>query len=105
MNFIVEAGLDPSIYSVVSYPNPVRQTGVLNLMVNYDQPDELISTEIYLFNTNGQMIYSRKQENPDQVAINLAELNLHPGVFIYTVKIKSESSKYSTTSGKIIVTK
>ena len=51
------------------------------------------------------MIYSRKQENPDQVAINLAELNLHPGVFIYTVKIKSESSKYSTTSGKIIVTK
>ena len=105
LNFIVEAGLDPSIYSVISYPNPVRQTGVLNLMVNYDQPDELLSSEIYLFNTNGQMIYSRKQENPDQVAINLAELNLHPGVFIYTVKIKSESSKYSTTSGKIIVTK
>ena len=50
LNFIVEAGLDPSIYSVISYPNPVRQTGVLNLMVNYDQPDELLSSEIYLFN-------------------------------------------------------
>jgi hypothetical protein len=105
LNFIVEAGLDPSIYSVISYPNPVRQSGVLNLMVNYDQPDELLSTEIYLFNINGQMIYSHKQENPDQVAINLADLNLHPGVFMYTVKIKSASSKYSTTSGKIIVTK
>lgn len=105
LNFIVEAGLDPSIYSVISYPNPVRQSGVLNLMVNYDQPDELLSTEIYLYNINGQMIYSHKQENPDQVAINLANLNLHPGVFMYSVKIKSASSKYSTTSGKIIVTK
>lgn len=105
LNFIVEAGLDPSIYSVISYPNPVRQSGVLNLMVNYDQPDELLSTEIYLYNINGQMIYSHKQENPDQVAINLSELGLHPGVFMYTVKIKSASSKYSTTSGKIIVTK
>ena len=105
LNFIVEAGLDPSIYSVVSYPNPVRQSGVLNLLVNYDQPDELINTEIYLYNMNGQMIYTHKQENPDQVAINLAQMGLHPGVYFYTVKIKSESSKYSTTSGKIIVTK
>jgi hypothetical protein len=105
LNFIVEAGLDPSIYSVISYPNPVRQSGVLNLTVNYDQPDELLSTEIYLYNTNGQMIYCHKQENPDQVSINIADLGLHPGVFIYSVKIKSESSKYSTTSGKIIVTR
>ena len=51
------------------------------------------------------MLYSHTQENPDQVSINLANLNLHPGVFIYTVKIKSENSKYSVTSGKIIVTK
>lgn len=105
LNFVVEAGLDPSIYSVVSYPNPVHQSGVLNLIVNYDQPDEQLSTELYLYNINGQMLYSHTQENPDQVSINLANLNLHPGVFIYTVKIKSENSKYSVTSGKIIVTK
>ena len=105
LNFVVEAGLDPSIYSVTTYPNPVQATGVMNLIVNYDQPDELIQTELYLFNINGQMVYSHTQDNPDQVSINLAQLGLQPGVYVYNVRIKSASSKYSQTSGKIIVTK
>lgn len=105
LNFIVEAGLDPSIYNVTTYPNPVQQSGVVHLIVNYDQPDELIKTEIYLYNTAGQMVYSHKQDNPDAVSINLPSLGLNTGVYIYSVKIKSASSKYSTTSGKIIVTK
>ena len=105
LNFIVEAGLDPSIYNVTTYPNPVQQSGVVHLVVNYDQPDELIETEIYLYNTAGQMVYSHKQDNPDAVSINLPALSLNTGVYIYSVKIKSASSKYSTTSGKIIVTR
>ncbi len=105
LNFIVEAGLDPSIYNVTTYPNPVQQSGVVHLIVNYDQPDELIETEIYLYNTAGQMVYSHKQDNPDAVSINLPSLGLNTGVYIYSVKIQSASSKYSTTSGKIIVTK
>ena len=105
LNFIVEAGLDPSIYNVTTYPNPVQQSGVVHLIVDYDQPDELIETEIYLYNTAGQMVYSHKQDNPDAVSINLPSLGLNTGVYIYSVKIKSASSKYSTTSGKIIVTK
>lgn len=103
LNFIVEAGLDPSIYSVVTYPNPVRSTGILNLVVNYDQPDELIQTEVYLLNTNGQIIWKQTQENPDQVTINMAQVGLRPGIYFYSVRIKTATSKYSTSSGKIIV--
>ena len=105
LNFIVETGLDPSIYSVMTYPNPVRQQGVVNLIVNYDQPDERLTTEVYLYNINGQMVYRHQQNNPDQVSINLNDLGLQPGVYVYNVKIKSASSKYSTNAGKIIVTK
>ena len=77
----------------------------MHISVLYDQPDELIQTEIYLFNLSGQMVYSHTQDNPDQVSINLAQLGLQPGVYVYNVRIKSASSKYSTTAGKIIVTK
>ena len=105
LNFIVEAGLDPSIYSVTTYPNPIRQSGVLNLIVNYDQPDELLQTEVYLYNINGQMVYHHTQENPDEVRISLPTLGLSAGIYVYSVKLKSANSKYSTTSGKIIVTK
>ena len=105
LNFIVEAGLDPSICSVTTYPNPVQQTGVVNLVVNYDQPDELLSTELCLFDISGQMVYHHTQDNPDQVAINLPQLGLQPGIYVYNIRIKSASSKYSSTSGKIIITK
>ena len=105
LNFIVEAGLDPSICSVTSYPNPVHAAGQLTLLVNYDQPDELLQTEIYLYNINGQMVYSHTQDNPDAVSINLAQLGLRAGVYVYSIRIKSATSRYSTTSGKIIVTK
>ena len=105
LNFIVEAGLDPSIYSVTTYPNPAPAAGMLTLLVNYDQPDELLETEIYLFDINGQMVYAHTQDNPDAVSINLSQLGLRPGVYVYNVKIKSASSRYSATSGKIIVTK
>ena len=105
LNFVVEAGLDPSICSVTTYPNPAPQASVVRLVVNYDQPDELLQTEVYLFNTNGQTVYSHTQSNPDDVSINIAQLGLQPGVYIYHVKIKSASSRYSKAAGKIIVTK
>ena len=105
LNFIVETGLDPSICSVTSYPNPVHAGGQLTLLVNYDQPDELLQTELYLYNINGQLVYSHTQDNPDAVSINLAQLGLRAGIYVYSIRIKSASSRYSTTSGKIIVTK
>lgn len=105
LSFIVEAGLDPSICSVTTYPNPVQAQGIVNMTVNYDQPDELLQTELYLFNTGGQMVYHHTQDNPDAVSINLPSLGLQPGIYVYSIKIKSASSKYSTASGKIIVTR
>ena len=104
LNFIVEAGLDPSIVSVTTYPNPVQASGVVKMIVVYDQPDELIETDLYLYNLNGQMIYSHHQENPDDVSIDMGQLGVSPGIYMYNIRIKSASSKYSMMSGKIIVT-
>ncbi|MCR5050384.1 MAG: T9SS type A sorting domain-containing protein, partial [Paludibacteraceae bacterium] len=105
LNFVVEAGLDPSIYSITTYPNPVQETGIINLVVNYDQPDETLQTELYLYNLSGQLVWQHKQGNPDQIRISLPEIGLTPGIYIYNVRIKSATSKYSKSSGKIIVTK
>ena len=104
LNFVVEAGLDPSIYSITTYPNPVRSYGTLNMIVNYDQPDELVITEVYLYNTNGQMVWKQTQENPDHVEINIAQAGLKQGIYFYNVRIKSANGKkYNNSAGKIIV--
>ena len=105
LNFIVDAGLDPSIYSVTTYPNPVEESGVLNLVVNYDQPDELLSTEVYIYDMSGRMVWSHTQANPDQVQVPFGQIGVKAGIYMYSVKIKSATSGYSTSSGKIIITK
>lgn len=105
LNFIVEEGLDPSISSVTTYPNPVQETGIMNIAITYDQPDELLHTEIYIYNINGQLVWSHMQDNPTQVQLNIPAIGLQSGVYIYSIKTKSATSKYSITSGKIIVTK
>ena len=105
LNFIVEAGMDPSICSVTTYPNPVPASGMLRMMVEYDQPDQLLQTEVYLYNTNGQMIYRGVQDNPEDIRIYMMTLGLQPGVYIYHINMKSAAGRFSTTSGKVIVTK
>ena len=105
LNFIVEAGLDPSICSVTTYPNPVMSAGMVTMAIQYDQPDELLTTELYLYSPSGQLIWHHSQSNPDRVNIPIGQLGLTPGVYVYTVKIKSATSGYSSSPGRIIVTK
>ncbi|MBR1879049.1 MAG: type IX secretion system sortase PorU [Paludibacteraceae bacterium] len=105
LNFVVQAGLSPSISNVITYPNPVQETGILNLVVNYDQPDELLTTEIYVYDLSGRTVWSHTQANPDQVQIPFSQIGAQAGIYVYSVKIKSATSGYSTSSGKIIITK
>ena len=105
LNFIVDANQDPSIASVTTYPNPVNEQGIINVIVDYNQPDELLQTEMYLYTMSGQMVWNHTQNNPDAVSINLPSIGLQAGIYIYTIKIKSASSRYSSMSGKIIVTR
>lgn len=103
LNFIVEKGADPNIYSVVTYPNPVQASGVLNMVVNYDQPDMVVQTEIYVYDMSGRLMWQQSQKNPDQVQLNLSEMGLYPGLYMYNIRIKTENSGYSSKSGKIVV--
>ena len=105
ISFVVDKDLDPSIVDIDPYPNPADEESIVNIQVDYDQKDALLSTEVYLYNMSGQMVYSHQQDNPDRVAIDLSTLGIHAGIYIYTVKIKTASSRYSTASGKLIVTK
>lgn len=103
LNFIVEKGADPNIYSVMTYPNPVTATGTLNLVVQYDQPDMVIQTELNVYDMAGRLMWTYSQRNPDRMQLNLGEMGLYPGLYMYNIRIKTEDSGYSSQSGKIVV--
>lgn len=104
LNFIVAKGADPTIYSVLSYPNPVQATGILNLTVQYDQPDQIMETEIRIFDMSGRLMWEQTQSNPDNLQLNIGEMGLYPSIYIYNIRMKRADSGYTRASGKIVVT-
>ena len=104
LDFHVVKGMGPEIYNVLTYPNPVSTTGILNIHVINNQPDETISTLINLYNVNGQLVYQYQQPNADPIQWNISELNLSAGIYIYQVNIKNPTSSYTSKTGKIIIT-
>lgn len=105
LNFVVNANSDPNICSVMTYPNPVSKTQAVNIVVDYDRPDDMVETELYLYDLSGQLVYRHTQNDPDRLLINLAALGVQQGVYVYRVHIKSAAGHNSVASGKIIVNK
>lgn len=103
LNFQVVKGLDPTIYQVISYPNPVARTGVLHFQIEYDQPNEVIQTEIYMFDLSGRLIKEHRQIGTTGIRWDMTEIAAQPGVYIYQVKIKTTTSDYVSKAGKIII--
>ena len=105
LNFQVVKGLDPQIYSVTTYPNPVVASGVLHMVVEYDQPDEVIELEVRICDVSGQLVYTHKQNGADGLRWSMNQFVSKSGVYVYQVKIKTTTSNFVTKAGKIIVTK
>ena len=105
LNFQVVKGMDPQIYQVVTYPNPVASTENLNIQIEYDQPDEIIQTTIYLYDISGKLVMTHEQKGTQGIRWNLSNLNVGAGIYVYQVNIKTTTSNMVSKAGKIIVTK
>jgi len=103
LNFQVVKGMNPTLYQVITYPNPVSTTGVLYFHLEYDQPDEAIQTEICMYDMSGRLLKEYQQKGTDGIQWNMSEVNVSPGIYIYQVKIKTPTSEFVSKAGKIII--
>lgn len=103
LNFQVVKGLEPNIYKVVTYPNPVAQTENLNIRIEYDRPDDVINTMIYLYDLNGRLIRTHEQRGAEGITWDISAMGLNTGIYVYQVNIKTQTSNYVSKAGKIIV--
>ena len=103
LNFQVVKGLAPTLYQVFAYPNPVRSTGVLNFRIEYDQPNEVIQTEIRMYDLSGRLIHAFVQTGTEGIQWDLNAMNALPGMYVYQVKIKTLTSDFVSKAGKIII--
>ena len=103
LNFQVIKGMDPTLYQVLSYPNPVASTGVLHFQIEFDQPNETVQTEIYMYDLSGRLIKSHQQIGTEGIQWNISDINATPGIYIYQVRIKTPTSDFVSKAGKIII--
>jgi hypothetical protein len=101
----VVKGLEPTLYQVMAYPNPITSSGVLNFKIEYDQPNEVIQTEIRMFDLSGGLIHAYQQKGTEGIQWNMSEINAAPGIYVYQVKIKTLTSEFVSKVGKIIICK
>ena len=104
LNFQVIKGLGPQIYNVLTYPNPVSISGILNIDILHDQPDETIETIVNVYDISGKRVYAYQQTGTQSIAWDIASMGLTAGIYIYQVNIKTPTSEYTTKAGKIIIT-
>lgn len=105
LDFNVVKGLDPKLVSVTSYPNPVQENGIMRFVIQYDQPDTWVEMGLYVYDLAGRLVWNDTKINAEQIEMNLTDIRLNAGVYVYKMEIHSENSKRVSRSGKIIVTK
>lgn len=105
LDYNVVKGLEPTIFAVTTYPNPVSSNGVMQVMIDYDRPDEVLQTTVWIYNMQGQMVWTATERDAKTISWNLRDINANGGVYIYKVELKTTDDTYSSRSGKIIVVK
>ncbi|MCQ2346351.1 MAG: type IX secretion system sortase PorU [Paludibacteraceae bacterium] len=105
LDFSVVKGLDPQIYSVTSYPNPAKENDVMRFVIQYDQPDMLTETGLFVYDLSGHLVWHQAETNTQEMNINLQEIGLNAGIYVYNIQIQSQTGKNVSRAGKIIITR
>lgn len=105
LNFTVVKDLEMSIFSVTAYPNPVSETGVMTIKLEYDRPDDLVQTDIYIYNMAGQIVWQHSQDDAKAIEWNIGELGITSGIYVYRLQMQTASTSVVSQTGKLIVTK
>lgn len=104
LDFQVVKGLEPQLYNITTYPNPVSSTGVFTMQIEHDRPDDIVETIVYLYDLRGQLVHIHSQKDNSIIQWNMGELNATAGIYVYKVNIKTSSSNFVSKAGKLIIT-
>ncbi len=103
LRFTVNAGTGPTLYKIYAYPNPVSLSDQLTLHLEHDQQDEVLETNITLYDYAGRRLFNRTQPNAEDVVIPMSQVAISTGIYIYKVIITSPTSGSSSLAGKVMV--
>lgn len=104
IEFEVVRGLEPVIFDVFNYPNPVKAS--TKFVIQHDRPESVLDTKIDIFDLAGRLIWSISQSTLDEITWNVTDSegrSLPTGVYLYRVSISLDSKTVHSKIKKLIV--
>lgn len=103
LNFNVVSGMDPVLYSVIAYPNPVNSGSQVTIQVEHDSPDQVLQCTFLMYDMAGQLVFQLEQTGANRIRFVPAAKSMHSGIYFYRVRIKTETSDFTSKTGKMMV--
>jgi len=104
IEFEVEKGLTPVVFSVSNYPNPVKSK--TKIVVKHDRPDTVLKTSVDIFDLSGRKIWSFSQSSADNIEWDLTAsdgIKVKTGIYLYRVNVKTANSDVFSKTNKMMV--
>lgn len=104
LDFEVVKGLQPEIFSVKNYPNPVKS--FTKFVVEHDRPETILNTQVDIYDLSGRQIWSFKQSTLDEIYWDVNDNSgrrLSTGVYLYRISIQTNSKIVRSKINKLIV--
>jgi hypothetical protein len=114
INFNVEDNNIINIQNPIVYPNPVTSGNSSYFSFVHDEPNTIFDIDIYVYNLNGQIVSSQSTSVVslnntvppiEWHPVNKSDQSINPGLYIYKLKVRSQTQRNGEISGKIMVTK
>lgn len=105
MDFEVVKGLEPVIFKVSNYPNPVET--YTKFVIEHDRPETVVSATVDIFDLSGRKIWSFTQSTVNEItwyASDFAGQQLKTGIYLYRVSITDNSEAVYSKINKFIFT-
>jgi len=104
IDFNVVNGLTPTIFSVINYPNPFKES--TRFRVIHDRPETILNTTVDVFDIVGKKIWSFEESSADDISWDLSAMpgvKIKSGVYLYRVSIKTANSEFYSKTNKMII--
>ena len=104
LEFEVVKGLEPEIFSVYNYPNPVKS--YTKFVIEHDRPESVLNATVDIYDLSGRLVWSFKQSTLDEITWNVNDAygqKLQTGVYLYRISIQSNSSQVYSKINKLML--
>ena len=106
LNYTVDKDINPTIFRLITYPNPASQNGEVRFFLDTDRPDEMMYLSIRITDLSGHPVHTAEdvELGPDRIyTLNLNSLGITAGLYAYRIVVHTTTSGESKITGKLIV--